>query len=105
VADVAWKAMEFTQHHHLHEIHQHESAHDTKSNSVDEELESLRSENKRLKDLLEHNLKLLQSLSESPCLLNDCPPHVCNYFYKHESLNSPFVQISGTVYLISGHQL
>ncbi|KAL9357492.1 hypothetical protein Peur_050745 [Populus x canadensis] len=76
VADVAWKAMEFTQHHHLHEIHQHESAHDTKSNSVDEELESLRSENKRLKDLLEHNLKLLQSLSESPCLLNDCPPHL-----------------------------
>ncbi|KAJ6352766.1 hypothetical protein OIU76_001894 [Salix suchowensis] len=76
VADVAWKAMEFTQHHHLHETHQHGSAHDTKSISVDEELESLRSENKRLRNLLEHNLKLLQSLSESPCLLNDCPPHL-----------------------------
>ncbi|CAK7346994.1 unnamed protein product [Dovyalis caffra] len=76
VADVAWKALEFTHHHHLHENHQHESANDAKDNSVDEELESLRSENKRLRNLLERNLNLLQNLSESPCLLKDCPPNL-----------------------------
>ncbi|KAF2296736.1 hypothetical protein GH714_001534 [Hevea brasiliensis] len=74
VADVAWKAMEFTHHHQLHN-HNHENHEsDTKRVSIDEELESLRSENQRLKNQLEQNLKLLQNLSESPCLLNDCPP-------------------------------
>ncbi|XP_002513794.2 uncharacterized protein LOC8274107 [Ricinus communis] len=71
VADVAWKAMEFTHHHQLHNG-DHEDH--TKHVSIDEELESLRSENRRLKNQLEQNLKLLQNLSESPCLLNDCPP-------------------------------
>ncbi|KAG6784177.1 hypothetical protein POTOM_009863 [Populus tomentosa] len=79
VADVAWKAMEFTQHHHLHENHQHEPVTDTKNKPVDEELESLRSENKRLRNLLEQNLKLLQNLAESPCLLNECPTHLYSH--------------------------
>ena len=78
VADVAWKAMEFTQHHHLHENHQPEPANDTKNKPVDEELESLRSENNRLRVLLEQNLNHLQNLAESPCLLHECPPQVRN---------------------------
>ncbi|KAJ9146318.1 hypothetical protein P3X46_028599 [Hevea brasiliensis] len=74
VADVAWKAMEFTHHHQLHN-HNHENQEkDAKCATIDEELESLRSENQRLRNQLEQNLKLLQNLSESPCLLNDCPP-------------------------------
>ncbi|KAM7507732.1 hypothetical protein LguiA_018185 [Lonicera macranthoides] len=67
VADVAWSALEFRNHHGHHEEQQ---------SLVDEEIEldSLRSENQRLKNLLEQNLKLLQNLSESPYLLEDCPP-------------------------------
>ncbi|KAJ6730463.1 hypothetical protein OIU85_021275 [Salix viminalis] len=76
VADVAWKAMEFTQHHHLHEKHQPEPANDTKNKPVDEELESLRSENNRLRVLLEQNLNLLQNIAEAPCLLHECPPQL-----------------------------
>lgn len=69
VAEVAWSAMEFRNHHCHHEEQQ---------SLVDEEIEldSLRSENQRLKNLLEQNLKLLQNLSESPYLLEDCPPDV-----------------------------
>jgi hypothetical protein len=92
VADVAWKAMEFTQHHHLHENHQHEPGNDTKNKPVDEKLESLRSENKRLRNLLEQNLKLLQNLAESPCLLHECPTHVCSF---------PSMRESGAIYLAS----
>ncbi|CAI0557731.1 unnamed protein product [Linum tenue] len=76
VADVAWTAMEFN-HHHLHTHDQEETGTQAKaaeSMSVDEELIALRSENRRLKSLLEHNLKLLQNLSESPPLMSDCPP-------------------------------
>ncbi|KAF5450737.1 hypothetical protein F2P56_031064 [Juglans regia] len=71
VADVAWTAMEHHHHHH----HEHDGTAHTKTetNSYDE-LESLRSENRRLRTLLEQNLKLLQDLSESPFSLNDCPP-------------------------------
>lgn len=46
----------------------------TVASVVEEELESLRSENRRL--TLEQKLKLLQSLSESPSLLLDSPPDV-----------------------------
>ncbi|CAL1410246.1 unnamed protein product [Linum trigynum] len=77
VADVAWTAMEFGHHHHLHTHDQEETGTQAKaaeSMSVDEELVALRSENRRLKSLLEHNLKLLQNLSESPPLMSDCPP-------------------------------
>lgn len=79
VADVAWTAVECCHHLHGHQHHQHDD-----DKSVDdqterkpicrEELESLKSENHRLRKLLEQNLKLLQNLSESPCLINDCPP-------------------------------
>ncbi|KAL5579766.1 hypothetical protein UlMin_012208 [Ulmus minor] len=72
VADVAWTAMEC--HHHYRHHQEHEAAEATEHSSSEEELESLRLENRRLRDLLAHNLKLLQNLSESPALLNDCPP-------------------------------
>ena len=72
VADVAWTAMECS-HHHLHRHQDHENPNFTSS---EEELESLRSENQRLRKLLEKNLKLLENLSESPALLKDCPPDV-----------------------------
>ncbi|EXB38418.1 hypothetical protein L484_022318 [Morus notabilis] len=73
VADVAWTAMECCQH------HRHNHDHDASADAADhassgDDLESLRSENQRLRSLLQQNLKLLQSLSDSPSLLNDCPP-------------------------------
>ncbi len=76
VADVAWKAIETHQHHKNHENK------GTNTASSEEELESLRSENQRLRNLLEQNLKLLQNLSESPSLLNDCPPDVRLYYFQ-----------------------
>ncbi|CAL5414523.1 unnamed protein product [Camellia sinensis] len=69
VADVAWTAVERSHHHH--DKHAGAAA---APPSLEEELESLRSENSRLRDLLKQNLGLLQNLSESPCLLEDCPP-------------------------------
>lgn len=72
VADVAWTAMECCNHYRLH--HDHEASPDHASSAADEDLESLRSENRRLRDLLQQNLKLLQDLSDSPSLLKDCPP-------------------------------
>ncbi|XP_062082999.1 uncharacterized protein LOC133789248 [Humulus lupulus] len=73
VADVAWTAMESChkhRHHHDHDA----SAEPIQHASSEEELEYLRSENHRLRGLLHQNLKLLQNLSESPSMLNDCPP-------------------------------
>ncbi|XP_012445879.1 uncharacterized protein LOC105769655 [Gossypium raimondii] len=74
VADVAWTAMECC--HHLH--HRHNPDDDSPENhdafKLEKELESLKSENQRLRNLLEQNLKLLNNLSESPAYLNDCPP-------------------------------
>lgn len=77
VADVAWKAIECHHHHHNHHNpeHEHDREHET-SPSAEDELESLRCENRRLRNLLEQNLKLLQNISELPCLPNDCPPDV-----------------------------
>ncbi|GAB4844895.1 hypothetical protein Ancab_038286 [Ancistrocladus abbreviatus] len=71
VAEVAWSAVE-----HFHHQHDHNQETRTAPNCClsPEELDALRSENKRLRELLEQNLKLLQNLSESSCLLNDCPP-------------------------------
>ncbi|KAF7816868.1 uncharacterized protein G2W53_030837 [Senna tora] len=69
VADVAWTAMECT-HHHLRHHHESHGSSDEK----DENLESLRSENQRLRNLLEQNLVLLHSLSQSPSFVKDCPP-------------------------------
>ncbi|KAI4307280.1 hypothetical protein L6164_030485 [Bauhinia variegata] len=70
VADVAWAAM--VCHHHIRH-HNHQVTDEAKCSS-DEELESLQSENQRLRDLLEQNLRLLHKLSESPSFVNDCPP-------------------------------
>lgn len=74
VADVAWTAVEHTHHYrrHSHSVAPFESADDCPS---DHDLKALRSENRRLRNLLDQNLKLLQNLSESPCLDN-CPPDV-----------------------------
>ncbi|XP_071735359.1 uncharacterized protein [Rutidosis leptorrhynchoides] len=77
VADVAFKAVEFSHHHHLPHINGHEAESVDKKQQLDDkdkELEDLRLDNQRLRDLLEQNLKLLQNISESPCLLEDCPP-------------------------------
>lgn len=80
VADVAWTALESCHHHYRD--------HDAAANpnpSDEKELESLRSENRRLRDLLQQNLNLLQNLSESPCLLQDCPSDVrklVSYIYE-----------------------
>ncbi|KAK9096029.1 hypothetical protein Sjap_021526 [Stephania japonica] len=71
VADVAWKSMELT-HHYTH--HNNQTQHDDSSRVSCDELEALRSENLRLRAVLEDNLKLLHSLSQSPSLSQDCPP-------------------------------
>ncbi|KAL2317794.1 hypothetical protein Fmac_031670 [Flemingia macrophylla] len=68
VADVAWTAVEHTHHYRHHNL---PVAADNNCPS-DSDLESLRSENRRLRNLLENNLKLLQNLSDSPCFAN-CP--------------------------------
>lgn len=71
VADVAWTAIERRHHHH-----DGSNQEETKSSTPDDELESIRQENRRLRSLLEQNLKLLQNLSESPRFVDDCPPDV-----------------------------
>ena len=74
VADVAWTAIE--------RCHHHKPSNDAAERNLTEEeqLEALRSENRRLRNLLEQNLDLLQQLSESHCLLKDCPPDVIHPF-------------------------
>lgn len=62
VAELAWSAAELL-HHKNH----------NSDESAAEDVEDLRRENKRLKELLEQNLKLLQNISSSPCFLKDCP--------------------------------
>ncbi|XP_028775002.1 uncharacterized protein LOC114731912 isoform X2 [Neltuma alba] len=68
VADVAWTAVECS-----HHLRHHGNSHSS-SDESDANLESLRSENRRLRSLLEKNLVLLYKLSQSPSFLNDCPP-------------------------------
>ncbi|XP_057728853.1 uncharacterized protein LOC130944522 [Arachis stenosperma] len=75
VADVTFAAVEYG-HHYLHHKHHNAAAQEPPAAncpSDEEELQSLRSENRRLRNLLEQNLKLLQNLSESPSFLNNCP--------------------------------
>ena len=77
VADVAWTAMEC--HHHLRHHNRdkpNDLATDDAKSSLDEDLESLQSENHRLRNLLEKNLQLLHKLVESPSFVKDCPPDV-----------------------------
>ncbi|XVF39360.1 hypothetical protein PTKIN_Ptkin01aG0028500 [Pterospermum kingtungense] len=74
VADVAWTAMECC-HHHRHDHDDNDDSSKNHDNSkLEKELEALKSENRRLRNCLEQNLKLLNNLSESPALLHDCPP-------------------------------
>ncbi|KAJ8424662.1 hypothetical protein Cgig2_003096 [Carnegiea gigantea] len=71
MADLAWSAVE---HLHQHENHSnHEDCGQGGCNLSVEELENVRKENRRLRELLEQNLKLLQNLAASPCFINDCP--------------------------------
>ncbi|XP_073147464.1 uncharacterized protein [Henckelia pumila] len=66
VADLAWTALECR--------HRH-TPNDTEppSGVLEEDVESLRSENHRLRLLLENNLMLLQEMSASPALSQNCP--------------------------------
>lgn len=80
VADVAWTAVE-AYHHHHHNHHSDEGEnHDESTNPItdprDRELEALRQENRRLRTLLEANLKLFETLAESAALSHDCPKDV-----------------------------
>ncbi|KAE9605861.1 hypothetical protein Lal_00024673 [Lupinus albus] len=69
VADVAWNAVEFN--HHIRPRNPPATANDHSSDNDD--FESLRYENRRLRNLLNQNLRLLHNLSESPSFLNNCP--------------------------------
>jgi len=75
VADLAWSAVEHLHHHENHS--NYEDCGQGGCNLPVEELENVRKENRRLRELLEQNLKLLQNLAASPCFINDCPPDVC----------------------------
>ncbi|KAJ1439274.1 hypothetical protein SESBI_02646 [Sesbania bispinosa] len=70
VADVAWTAVECG--HHLRHRNPPVTAEDNCPS--DQDLESLRSENQRLRNLLDQNLRLLHDLSESPSFPTNCPP-------------------------------
>ncbi|KAL5704302.1 hypothetical protein ACHQM5_022750 [Ranunculus cassubicifolius] len=73
VADVAWKAMEFRERHQHHHNHS-PSIEKALIESEEQQIESLRNENIRLRDILEENLKLLKGLSDCPNVSDDCPP-------------------------------
>ncbi|KAF8377038.1 hypothetical protein HHK36_030410 [Tetracentron sinense] len=73
VADVAWTAIECRHHHHHHD-HDQTAVEERHCCSSEEDLMSLRSENRRLRNLLDQNLQLLQHLSDFPSLVEDCPP-------------------------------
>jgi len=79
VADLAWSAVECLHHHHHDENPNPspENPNEGKCSLSAEQLEDIRKENRRLRELLEQNLKLLQNISASPCFRNECPPDVC----------------------------
>lgn len=69
MAEVALTAVECCHKHHL--LPETTSSHE-------QQLQSLRSENLRLKKLLQENLMLLHNIAhDSASLLPDCPPDVC----------------------------
>ncbi|XP_058728499.1 uncharacterized protein LOC131600337 [Vicia villosa] len=72
VADVAWTAVECG--HHLRHHNPPVTPNDNAGHPSDIDLESLQSENRRLRSLLDQNLKLLSNLSESNSFINNCPP-------------------------------
>jgi len=75
VADLAWTAVEYHHHHHRHRdpAVTHD---DNQSCPSDQDFEALQLENRRLRNLLDQNLKLLNNLSESNSFLSSCPPDV-----------------------------
>ncbi|XP_022856617.1 uncharacterized protein LOC111377720 [Olea europaea var. sylvestris] len=66
VADVAWTAIE--------SHHRETPILPPPPGKEDLELESLRSENQRLRNLLQQNLTLFRNISSAPSLLQNCPP-------------------------------
>lgn len=68
VADVAWTAIE--------SHHRETPILPPPPGKEDLELESLRSENQRLRNLLQQNLTLFRNISSAPSLLQNCPPDV-----------------------------
>ena len=66
---------------HHHHNHNNESPENHDNFELEEELETLKFENQRLRNHLEKNLKLLNNLSESPALLKNYPPDVCKIFF------------------------
>ncbi|XP_047258860.1 uncharacterized protein LOC107851632 isoform X3 [Capsicum annuum] len=72
VADVAWSAVEHCHHHS--NSHTETTMFDPSKEGEEEELKLLRSENERLRRLLQQNLMLLHNMSQSPSSLQDCPP-------------------------------
>lgn len=74
VADVAWTAIE--------SHHRETPILPPPPGKEDLELESLRSENQRLRNLLQQNLTLFRNMSSAPSLLQNCPPDVqYSHFY------------------------
>ncbi|KAK6114844.1 hypothetical protein DH2020_007113 [Rehmannia glutinosa] len=71
VADVAWTAVECC-HHHNHHDERPPPLPELKGGG-DSDTGALRYENERLRQLLEKNLNLLQQISSSPTLLQNCP--------------------------------
>ncbi|GER38723.1 hypothetical protein STAS_15257 [Striga asiatica] len=70
VADVAWAAVECCHHHRDHDSTPSPPATEERR---DFDTETLRSDNERLRQLLEKNLNLLHQISCSPALLHNCP--------------------------------
>ncbi|XP_010461449.1 PREDICTED: uncharacterized protein LOC104742179 isoform X1 [Camelina sativa] len=74
VADVAWTAVETSHPHHHHNHDENHESTDSITDPRDRELKALRQENRRLRTLLEANLKLFETLAESAALSShDCP--------------------------------
>ncbi|KAI3909377.1 hypothetical protein MKW98_007901 [Papaver atlanticum] len=79
VAKVAFEAVEFKHNHldHHHDDHnkseKEQQYHQVLSIEEEKEIEALRFENHRLRNILEENLKLFQNISQSPSLTKDCP--------------------------------
>ncbi|CAA2991673.1 uncharacterized protein LOC111402041 isoform X1 [Olea europaea subsp. europaea] len=73
VADVAWTAIETQQRHNHHRNRETPLLMPSPPGKEDLEIESLRSENQRLRNLLQQNLTLFQSMSTEPSLLQNCP--------------------------------
>ncbi|KAK6132314.1 hypothetical protein DH2020_033938 [Rehmannia glutinosa] len=73
VADVAWTAVECCHHHHHHDERPPPLPELKGGGDSDSDTGALRSENERLRQLLEKNLNLLQQISSSPTLLQSCP--------------------------------